>query len=66
MGWFKSKSDGVIGDSVVDIMVDAIEKITTEYEDVIDGCNRKPTKEELHDILDFLVGKDHVSNPDHK
>ena len=48
MGWFKSKRGGIIGDSVVDIMMDAIEEIEKEYQEEFD---RKPTTEELMSVF---------------
>ena len=48
MGWFKSKRGGIIGDSVVDIMMDAIEEIEKEYREEFD---RKTTTEELMSVF---------------
>ena len=53
MGWWESKNNGVIGDSVADLMTDASEEMSKEYNEEWD---RKPTIEELIDTLNF-VGK---------
>ena len=48
MGWWESKRGGIIGDSAVDIMMDAIEEIEKEYHKELD---RKYTTEELMSIF---------------
>ena len=55
MGWMAlidadDNGIGVVGDSVWDIMGDAIDKITEEYQK---DWKRKPTLDELESIFEF-------------
>ena len=79
MGWFESRSGGVIGDDVLDIMETAVRKARKEFNKEWD---REPTKDELRDAFNYVLkplelsptGKDederierdypHTSHPD--
>lgn len=49
MGWWKSEN-GVIGDSVADIMVKALRRVVDEYKRT---GNRMPTQGEMADLIEF-------------
>jgi len=52
MGWWNSGEGGIIGDSVVEIMMDAMGKIEKEYQEEFD---RKPNSEELIAVIGFAT-----------
>lgn len=60
MGWMAlldkndNETDMVVGDSVWDIMGDAVEKITNEYKQYV---GRSPYLEELESILGFVTNR---------
>ena len=53
MGWWKINDNEVSGDSVADLMGDAIDKIVKEYEK---EWRRKPTYNELFELFHFSLG----------
>ena len=52
MGWFESRSGGVIGDDVLDIMETAIKEVKEEYKK---EWKREPTEEEIRDALNYVI-----------
>ena len=51
MGWFDSKN-GVIGDSLLDIIGDAIEDVKRSYNSELD---REPSVEEIRDVFNYVM-----------
>ncbi len=68
MGWFESgKTAGVIlGDEPLDVTYDALKQISEAYQE---GCNRKPTLEEVRTIFETVLknaGDEYLSDLDNR
>jgi hypothetical protein len=68
MGWFESgKAEGVIlGDEPLDLTYDFLKQLAETYQE---GCKRKPTLEEVRNLLELVLfssGEEHISDLDER